>query len=115
MNSISMSQLCCPVCWEAFKTEQSAPLVRDNNSVKLPKQLPLNVVEQMVKLFENRLRGELRRMMVNTNPPLTAAKEQGWCSAMNKSNSTVTNSTSGGPGQKFRTDGMAGIEFLEQR
>jgi len=70
---ISVSKLCCPVCWEllAFLRRSETPhdrfLVSGCHStlypVELPDWLPANVVEAMMTQFQDHLRRELKVML----------------------------------------------------
>src|SRR6266550_3114013 len=71
---ISVSKLCCPVCWnliQIFKTIHSGIVVRGYHStiypVILPDWLPPEIVNQMLHRFRQYLRLHLARLATDSN------------------------------------------------
>jgi hypothetical protein len=66
---ISVSNLCCPVCWEllALLGRETAISFRGSHStiypVELPEWLPYEIVEEMKKRFQKHLRKEIEIML----------------------------------------------------
>ena len=68
---ISVSKLCCPVCWKLLgllNSEDEPPLSFPNYHstvypVELPLWLPAHIVEKLTKEFQDRLREELCTML----------------------------------------------------
>ena len=74
-STITMSTLCCPVCWEllAFLTKQPTGLtVRGRHAnlsqVELPPWLPDDVIRHMLDWFKGFLLAEITTMMVRQSP-----------------------------------------------
>jgi hypothetical protein len=69
MARVSVSELCCPVCWELLTilTEETPLALRGCHSmiypVELPKWLPSEVVDEMNERFQNHLRQEIEIML----------------------------------------------------
>lgn len=66
---ISVSKLCCPVCWELLSmlNEENPLKLRGHHStiypVELPQWLPSQIVDKMNALFQNHLRQEIEIML----------------------------------------------------
>jgi len=66
---ISVSKLCCPVCWELLSmlNEEKPLKLRGHHStiypVELPQWLPSQIVDKMNALFQNHLRQEIEIML----------------------------------------------------
>lgn len=105
LDMISVSKLCCPVCWEflsLLRGEDSKMVlsVRGCHSiiypVRLPAWLPEDIVKKMVKRFQTHLRHELNVMMshmVAPQPPTTVPRHHR--NTESESNISVTSSLSG--------------------
>ena len=72
---ISVSKLCCPVCWEllALLGDEKPLSLRGSHStiypVELPKWLPPEIVDKMDKRFLNHLREEIEIMLNGAEQP----------------------------------------------
>jgi hypothetical protein len=107
---ISVSKLCCPVCWELFKLlglEESLSLRGSHSTiypVELPSWLPSEIVEEMYKLFLNHLRQEIEIMLEgdsadpDSEQPVQVTQRKGHASHESESNISIAstaNSTNG--------------------
>jgi len=73
---VSVSKLCCPVCWELFQVLRMDKSIRGCHPcitpTVLPETLPSHISEAMVDRFRAHLRGQLRHLLSsNTVPMLT--------------------------------------------
>ena len=76
-GKISVSQPCCPVCWELLALlgddSGTSSSLRDSHStmypVELPIWLPEGIVDEMRKRFLNNLREEIKIMLKGAEPP----------------------------------------------
>jgi hypothetical protein len=73
---MSVSKLCCPVCWELLEilNEEKPLSLRGRHStiypVELPKWLPPGIVDKMNKQFQKHLQREIKIMLERTEPPI---------------------------------------------
>jgi len=76
-GNVSVSQVCCPVCWELFAllgnvSGTSSSLHGSHSTmypVELPIWLPQGIVDEMRKRFLNHLREEIKIMLKGAEPP----------------------------------------------
>jgi hypothetical protein len=72
-NMISVSRLCCPVCWELFQVLDKESIIRGCHPtvspVVLPKTLPESVFESMVTRFRAHLSGQLLHLLSDRKIP----------------------------------------------
>jgi hypothetical protein len=68
---VSVSKLCCPVCWELFKILKREKAVHgchpNVTPVVLPETLPNHVSESMVTRFRAHLSNQLRPLLMDPN------------------------------------------------
>jgi hypothetical protein len=77
---VSVSKLCCPVCWELFQVLQMEKAIRGcHPSVTptvLPETLPNHVSEAMVTRFRAHLSGQLRHLLSSNTVPMLMAQHR---------------------------------------
>jgi hypothetical protein len=65
-DMVSVSKLCCPVCWELFQVLQKEGIIRGCHPTVtptvLPEMLPEYICEAMVTRFRAHLSNQLRNM-----------------------------------------------------
>lgn len=90
---ISVSKLCCPVCWdtlELLRGDSGKFKVRGHHAVLSPVQLPFwtsnHMMKKMVRLYEERLIEQIKILM---------SSEDGWRSRANSLQSNAGLSTDG--------------------
>ena len=66
-DMVSVSRLCCPVCWELFQVLGIEGIVRGCHPtvtpVVLPETLPSHIYEEMVTRFRTHLSSQLRPLL----------------------------------------------------